>query len=477
MFCDTIMSKFYAIVGIFVMLYVFTKRHHDMSDTKPRIETTDFTTLLPNTTIKTLFPNASTKKMLLNDKTTQISNIGKLSSVLDIQLLTLPYKAQIITASRTEASTVRNNNEKSSTERTMTVTNNGGNLQIKKNTQGAEYGFDGKSVQQKKIDSATDSSMKNRNKGKTEDEMKIDICLKNTNDLCYTNENYNLEVYNRIKKNEYEISDVQDLCQKTECKFDNIKECESQLHDYIINKSHKCYEPHCANTNSNLINDKNNYIQNLRIKDFSKRMIMVIQNFPNHRKPFYVSTLQNDLFGMDISKCKVSNTINFSEDTKIFLNLLGNLKQNPFDFGDALFSILYKNMLFVQLEYQLAWLIVAKDDVKGDIFTYYMNEYNKHGEKAIKFYLGEHNYKHFKSLSNLNVHENPKTIVLRMLFYPYSINIIKGVLQKNKTPFKKYTNNSLTQTSVLNLKKHLDNGLFLFKISLYVSNSNESITN
>ncbi|KAM0685279.1 hypothetical protein COBT_003512 [Conglomerata obtusa] len=323
----------------------------------------------------------------------------------------------------------------------------------------------------------SDISMKNQNKDKTEDEIKIDECLKNTTDLCYTNENNSLEVYNRFKKNEYEIFDVQDLCQRTECVFDDINKCEFQLHNYILNKGHKCYEPHCANTNSNLTNDKNNYIQNFRMEDFSKRMLMVIQNFPNHRKPFYVSTLQNDLFGMDISKCKVSNTINFSEDTKNFLDLLGNLKQNHFNFNDALFSVLYKNMLFVQVNNQNAGLIVAQDDVKGDIFTHYMNEYTNHGENAIKRLLGEHNFMHFNSISKLNVHETAETIALRMLFYPYPINIIRGLLQINKLPFKEYTNNSLTQTSVKKLNRLNVNGLVLFKIDLYVSNSNETLTN
>ncbi|KAM0686129.1 hypothetical protein COBT_002651 [Conglomerata obtusa] len=448
------MNKFFAIVGIFVMLYVFTQRLHDMSDTKPRIETTDFTTLMPNTTNKTLFLNESTQKMLLNDITKSFSDIGKLGNTLNIKLLTLPYNAQSLTASITEASTVRNNNEKSSTERTMTVTNNGGNLQLNKNAQGAEYSFDGKLTQQKKIDSTTDISMKIRNKGKTEDEMKIDKCLKNTKDLCYTNENNSLEVYNRVEENKYEISDIQDLCQRTECVFDNIKKCEFQLHNYILHKGQKCYEPHCANTNSNLTNDENNYIQIFTFKDFSKRMFKVFQEFPSHREPLYVSTLQDNIFGMDISKCTVSNTLNFSEDTKNFLHLLENLDNNIITLNNAEFSVLYKNMLFVQQTYQCAWLIVSKDADGGNIFEKILKDYNKHSESAITYHLGNRDSTLFQSLSKLDAVKNSKTIALRMLFYPYSINIIRGVLQSNKIPFKEYINNSLTRTSVLDYKKH-----------------------
>ncbi|KAM0686954.1 hypothetical protein COBT_001815, partial [Conglomerata obtusa] len=284
----------------------------------------------------------------------------------------------------------------------------------------------------------------------------IGTCYEHYNIACQYRESDDLVLEAKklefIKNQNYTKINVKDMCKKDICRYDNDEQNCFEKHNYYLLKNIRgCEKPHCVSSAVTHINNEADHKQILVLNDILKLKFRGFYRHSFNKGPIFVSTLRNHVLGSDIGNCAVLSIDSLPEISFKFIELVAGCQFPDVILGRSLFSVIYKEMLFIQAENSLSYLVVKKK-----IIMIYMEEIAKYKTKGFDSEKNDHdylvNYKHaLCEDKNSNVTKMLKHEPFVLYFIPFSINYITGVLKSEMIHLNNYTDNRMTYTKIIKI--------------------------
>lgn len=234
----------------------------------------------------------------------------------------------------------------------------------------------------------------------------------------------------------YLRDDVQTICKWQGCNFTDSNSCKSKMKNYLIAKKFiKCQSYQCISTNPEINGIKTNLNYTTEYDLVSKKTFRGVWNKSALSAELYVNTKYNNLFGIDISQCDITEFKHLPQHlTENFVEWIEISKYLGIKFKEPLYTILYKGVVFVQVSLDLAYLVISKNMT----IDRYLNRNFISTSENEKEIIEENDF-HANYYANYKLHcnnqikhlVNHEKYILNAMFSSYCLSSIDGDISRD----------------------------------------------